>query len=136
MPEIQKADPDARRNALWLIAVVAAGAALLAWIEFAPVGLGPERFGGSPWLLVVMLVLLLVPMVAYGAYTWRLGRRVVEAGRFPAPGMKVIRDTPVQTGQRARVTGYVMMFLAVLMVASAFAGAVLFYVVYRSLTGA
>lgn len=136
MPEIQKADPGARRKALWLIAVVAAGALLLAWIELAPAGGGPERFAESPWLLVVMLVMLLVPVAACGAYTWRMGRRVVKAERFPAPGLKVVRDTPVQTGQQARVTGYMMMFLASLMVVSAFAAAALFYLVYRSLTGA
>ena len=41
-------------------------------------------------------------LVGMGAWFWRLGRRINRAGRFPPPGMKVIRDTRVRTGAEAR----------------------------------
>lgn len=37
-----------------------------------------------------------------GAWLWRLGRRINRAGRFPPPGMKVVRDTRVRTAAGAR----------------------------------
>ncbi len=40
--------------------------------------------------------------VGMGAWFWRLGRRIHRAGRFPPPGMKVIKDTPVRAGAKAR----------------------------------
>ena len=42
--------------------------------------------------------------VGMGAWFWRLGRRINLAERFPPPGMRVIKDTPVRTGARARMT--------------------------------
>ena len=40
--------------------------------------------------------------VGMGAWLWWLGRRINRADRFPPPGMKVIKDTPVRTGVKAR----------------------------------
>ena len=134
MPEIQKADPRARRNALWLFAVtVVAGSALLAWIELSPVGLGPERFAQSPGAVVLMLAILLALAAWAAVYAWRTGRRVVSAERFPPPGMLVVRDTPVHTGRRARLTGYVMMGLAVLILLSAAGAAAIIYLLLQLL---
>ncbi len=41
-------------------------------------------------------------LVGTGAWLWRLGRRINRAGRFPPPGMKVIKDTRVRTDGPAR----------------------------------
>jgi len=41
-------------------------------------------------------------LVGMGAWFWRLGRRINLAGRFPPPGMKVIKDTRVRSGAQAR----------------------------------
>jgi len=41
-------------------------------------------------------------LVGMGAWFWRLGRRINLAGRFPPPGMKVIKDTRVRSGAKAR----------------------------------
>ena len=40
--------------------------------------------------------------VGTGAWFWWLGRRINRADRFPPPGMKVIKDTPVRSGPGAR----------------------------------
>ncbi len=42
--------------------------------------------------------------VGMGAWFWRLGRRINRANRFPPPGMKVLKDTTVRTGRKARTT--------------------------------
>ncbi|NQU22182.1 MAG: hypothetical protein HQ567_12935, partial [Candidatus Nealsonbacteria bacterium] len=39
--------------------------------------------------------------VGMGFWFWWLGRKIVRADRYPPPGMKVIRDTPVRTGAAA-----------------------------------
>ena len=36
-----------------------------------------------------------------GFWFWWLGRKIIRAGRYPPPGMKVVRDTPVRTGAAA-----------------------------------
>lgn len=44
--------------------------------------------------------------VGMGGWFWWLGRRVHRSGRFPPPGMKVIKNTPVRTGARARTVAH------------------------------
>ena len=45
-------------------------------------------------------------------YLIKLGIQIIKHQQFPPPGMKVIRDTPIQTGKRALITGYILFFLA------------------------
>ncbi len=53
--------------------------------------------------------------VGMGAWFWRLGRRIHRAGRFPPPGMKVIKDTPVRAGAKARTLAMVAQVAALLL---------------------
>lgn len=118
VPEIQHADPVTRRRAL----LAAAAVALAGWAAFFVLqdwlaGL----HGGDPvetrhaledamlwgsWAACVPVALLAVWM-------WLHGGRVVRAGRYPAPGSKVIRDTEVAHGEAARLRGTALRVLAV-----------------------
>jgi len=46
------------------------------------------------------------------AYLWLLGRKVLSAREFPPPGQRVIRDTPVVTGEAAVARGNQLRVLA------------------------
>ena len=43
-----------------------------------------------------------LPILGLAVYQIILGRRILKSGRFPPPGMKVIRDTKIQTGAKAK----------------------------------
>jgi hypothetical protein len=118
VPEVQPADPATRRRALVGAAVVA----LAGWAAF---------FALQDWLRgldgadpVVMRRALeeamlwgswaaCLPVAVLATWLWLQGLRIMRAGRYPAPGAKVIRDTAVLHGDAARLRGLVMRVLAV-----------------------
>lgn len=117
MPEIQRADPVARRRVL--VAVVAVAALCVAgymtlqhWLaglrglDAAHMQQALER------ALIVASWAALVPAAIFAACLWRYGVRVCKAGRFPAPGARVIRDTPVLRGAPAQLRGAFLKVLA------------------------
>lgn len=53
----------------------------------------------------ILLVALAVGLIGFALYFGWLGLRVLRAGQFPPPGMKVIRDTPIRHGSAAKLTG-------------------------------
>jgi hypothetical protein len=128
MTEVRRADPAVRRQAILLVVLGTVVGALLI--------LGFERYRTPlrDWLLSepgeqprrVKLVfsltatLMSAPLVAFAAYFWSLGAKVVRAGVFPPPGYRVMRDTPVIAGHAAVLRGHGLQSLALcLVVASA-----------------
>lgn len=117
MDEVQPADPVTRRRALIAVAVVA----LAGWGLYFGLGhwLAGLR-GSSPAHVQAALESALVwsswatflPVAVLAACMWRYGTRVCSAERFPAPGAKVVRDTPVLHGQPARRRGTALRVLA------------------------
>jgi hypothetical protein len=61
-------------------------------------------------------------LVGMGAWFWRLGRRINLADRFPPPGMKVIKDTRVRTGAKARAVANLSQAAALLCVVAGTVG--------------
>jgi hypothetical protein len=61
-------------------------------------------------------------LVGMGAWFWRLGRRINLADRFPPPGMKVIKDTRVRTGAKARALANLAQAAALLCVVAGTVG--------------
>ena len=118
MPEIQRADVATRRRARFAAAAVAiAGWAALFvmqdWLAELHVAdpvqtrhaLEDAMLWGS-WAACIPVALLAIWM-------WLHGGRIVRAERYPAPGSKVIRDTPVLHGDAARLRGTGLRVLAV-----------------------
>lgn len=117
MPEIQPADPVTRRRAL----IVAGAIAVLGWAAFFALqnwiagleGAEPTHMRASlERALVWGSWATMLPVVALAGWLWLYGARVGRAGRFPAPGAKVVRDTPVLLGDAARVRGVALKVLA------------------------
>jgi hypothetical protein len=110
MPEIQLADPAARKRAL-----VAAGViAVLGWAAYFFLQEWLARLAGAdPAHMRESLERALVwgswaamlPVAVLAVWLWVYGARVRRAGRFPPLGAKVLRDTPVLQGDAARLRG-------------------------------
>ena len=45
-----------------------------------------------------------------GVYLLVIAFRSLKAGRYPPPGMKVIKDTRVKTGRQAKIMAYLLIF--------------------------
>lgn len=120
MTEVRRADPTARRTAILILVVGTCIGALLIvafaryrvplsdWVLADP-GSSAQRL---KLVLLLLAALLLAPLFAFAAYLWSLGGKVVRAQEFPPPGVRVIRDTPVVSGERAVSRGRLLKVLA------------------------
>ena len=120
MTEVRRADPAARRQAVLLVVLgTVVGLLLILGFERYRTQLRDSLVSEPGELarrvkLVFSLAaaLLSAPLVAFAAYLWSLGAKVVRAGVFPPPGYRVIRDTPVITGPAAESRGRLLKVLA------------------------
>jgi hypothetical protein len=136
MIEVQRADAAARRHALVVVVLGALTGALLL------VAFGRYRIPLRDWVLsepeklayrakLVVLVsggLLSTPLIAFALYLWSLGAKVLRAGRFPPPGQRVIRDTPIVSGRAAMSRGRRLKILALCL---GIASAILWLLLWR-----
>lgn len=120
MTEIRRADPAARRQVVWLlIAGALVGALLLFAFERHLASLrewiyaDPHAASGRLRRTFVGLgVVLSAPVLAFAAYLWTYGAKVLRTQESPPPGYRVIRDTLVLRGQAARIRGHAFRILA------------------------
>lgn len=117
MQRIQPADPATRRRAL----IVAGVVAVAGWAAFFALQEWLARLAGAdPQFMRESLERALVwgswaamlPVAVLAGWLWVYGARVGRAGRYPAPGAKVVRDTPVLIGDAARLRGTALKVLA------------------------
>jgi hypothetical protein len=118
--EIQPADPATRRRAL----LGAAAVAIAGWAAFFVLqdwlrGLaGADPVATRRALEDALLWgswAACLPVAVLATWMWLQGQRIVRAGRYPAPGAKVIRDTPVLHGDAARLRGTALRVLAAIL---------------------
>ncbi len=120
MEELQRADPRARRKAVATIVLgaILGGAAVLL--------LEQSRDGIHGWLaadltrakiaiLVCLIVVGFLPLLFGAIWAWRLGSRVIQEGRHPPEGLKVVRDVTILRGAQARGRGRVYRALGLLL---------------------
>ena len=121
MSDIQRADPEARRRALIaLVFAIAVGGLLIAAFEHFRGPLGDwlrsdptQTAQRARWIVFASAVLLVVPAIGVAVYLWRLGAKVLRSRRFPPPGARVVRDTPVVEGDAAATRGQALQILGV-----------------------
>jgi len=121
MNEVQKADPEARRKAIWVLVFVAAIGGLLisgfdhirepfrAWLVSDPA----DTARRARLALSVSILVLSVPGIVFAIFLWLFGAKVLRAQQFPPPGFRVVRDTPVVRGPAAVTRGHAIQVLAV-----------------------
>ncbi len=113
-PQVVRADPAMRRKAV-LIVIAGTVAAIVAigyglpwlerWVTDAIVaGNIAARRAVCLGAGAAVIGLALVVAVS-GVNMVRIGRRVTGAGRFPPPGLRVLRDTRVVAGRQAVIIG-------------------------------
>jgi hypothetical protein len=118
-PHLRSADPAARRQAVLLVLAGAClGALLIVVLERYRIPLrdwvlaNPGTSAHRRQLVVVLLaVALFTPLLALGAYLWSLGGKAVRTREFPPRGVRVVRDAPVLTGNKAVSRGGLLQLL-------------------------
>lgn len=138
-PEIVPADPTLRRWVLIALAVVIPAGILL--IQFFSGKLSDYKalaatdvdgaIAGIRELIRYLIGVNAAVTVAAAAYFLILARRVLRSGRFPPPGMRVIRDARIRRGRSARWLGRLLVLLAGVLLATNF----FFIQVYRLVGG-
>jgi hypothetical protein len=125
------ADPAYRRR-VFLVATVGVliAAAVLLWVTQwgLPMLVAYLRRAGEDGMRRVKVAAVLsqlIPLVAC-FYMFRLGLRIQKSAQLPAPGTRVIYDTPVVQGRRARQYGTAIIVLSVVIALLVVALAVLF----------
>lgn len=124
MSERRQADPTAlRRTILVLAASAVVGAilifafsryrsTLLDWVVADPENVRRR----ADLVFFVAAGLLAIPLLLFAAYLWSFGAKVVRTQSFPPEGHRMIRGTPVLTGdeaiQRGRGFKTLAMFLS------------------------
>lgn len=124
--EIVRADPRWRMRMVVLLVVLALGMAICYWYFFGRVGtaIAAGDLDGALERLrqVRRLTLALVGVaIAAAAYFLAVAVRVLRSGRFPPPGARVVRDTPVRRGTAARAIAVLSVLLSLLLPATAVA---------------
>lgn len=122
--EIVKADPALRRQMiLVLLLIFAIGLFALEWLpgELASIlAIARESPKEARARTVLLLGALIAPAVLLGMVagvdTIRRSVSTFRTGRFPPPGMRVLRDTPVLRGRGARGLAVFMATLGVLLI--------------------
>jgi hypothetical protein len=71
----------------------------------------------------IIFSLLCLSIAAAGLYGCAIGRRILESGQLPPPGMKVIADTRLIWGKEAKIWGRLMVVISMLVVFLALFGA-------------
>jgi MFS family permease len=119
--DIRPADPGARRRLTVALLIVAAagaaalyftpsiGPALLGWINTE----GDDPLQRAIFVLRAMGVLLALLLALPAVYCWVLALRVDAAGEFPPPDMKLVRETRVLRGDKARGRAWLLKALAI-----------------------
>lgn len=122
--EIVKADPVLRRQMLLvLLLILAIGLFAFEWVpaELATIlAIARESPGEARARTVLLLGALIAPAVLLGMVagvdTIRRAVSTFRTDRFPPPGMRVLRDTPVLRGRRARTLAVVMVTLGAMLI--------------------
>jgi len=140
---IAQADPRARRLAMAAAVVMFAAGGVLLWLLEGRLRAIRQMVQQNPAAAAQQAVQIAgwvawaggAGMVGLGVWLWRLGRRINRTGRFPPPGMKVVRDTPVRTGPQARNLASLAEFCAFLAVVGGVLGMWFFYRTVQRLVG-
>ena len=117
MSQIQPTDYSARRKAILLIISVAVvGGLFIVAFESYRSDLAnwflsePEKIRQKLNWVPMALTVLSAPVFIGAVYLWRIGQSVVNAQRFPPPGVAVIVNTPIITGEKAKFRGRLFKF--------------------------
>ena len=129
-----KADPSSRRKVI-LIFIIALIFGILFLKGFMPLFIEylytlPTKKAAR--IVISLLALLSVIPLTIGYLLLNQGLKIIRAERFPAPGTKVWKDTPIIKGKKARRNGMVLIVASIIiLVGGVFNATVLPYGFYE-----
>jgi len=65
-----------------------------------------------------------LPILGFGVYQILIARRILKSGQYPPPGMKMLRDTKIQTGSKAKKAAISLIVLSSVIIV------IMFFLVY------
>jgi uncharacterized membrane protein len=71
----------------------------------------------------VVLIVMFLSIIPMALCLLAFGRKVLASGQFPPPGVKVIKDTRIIQGEKARVRGRMLAFLSIILMVLGLSGA-------------
>ncbi len=77
-------------------------------------------------VLQVLSAALLIPLFPMSLYLYRFARKALVSGQFPPPGTKVLKDTEVVEGKRARRKGTLLLVASIVLAVIASVGVTYF----------
>jgi hypothetical protein len=115
--DIQRADPWARGAALVIVVVafVIGGIAVPLANLFGPAldaWFAADLENRAAGVLRLVAVFVSGSATLAAAYIWWVGHRIVRSRRYPPPGLRVLHDTVVLTGDTAESRGRLMRMIA------------------------
>ncbi|NUQ60936.1 MAG: hypothetical protein HUU20_00500 [Pirellulales bacterium] len=124
-PEVVRADPRLRRRAVLLVCLLALSGLAILWLLQARLGAIRElaetdldrAISRAVGLIRVIASIAALSFLGMAVWFGRLSWQIQSTGQYPPPGTKVIRDTLVRTGHRARRLGNLAMASAMFFVA-------------------
>lgn len=81
---------------------------------------------------VIFFVMFLLSL-GFCIYLYRLGTSILKSGQFPLPGMKVIKDTKLETGEKAKSKGRLLQIMSVLFLMMSILVPVMIFLTLRNL---
>ena len=133
--DIIRADKKYRNKALGLFFLLGLlGILLIIW--GLPSGMEYlKRLDPKTAFLIIDLVLvfIMLSMVPIGLFLLNLSRKIMKHECFPPPGMKVIKDTPIEKGKKAKVKGQILLFISLLFMIAGLCGALYIHYLFQAL---
>ena len=117
----READPRARRKAIiyLLIATVIGAGVILYFSELlASAADDPELAFERLTFIVKSLYVFVLPALWFASRMWRVARMTRDAGTWPPPDLRVIRDTRILNGKEASRRALAGQIVALLIVAT------------------
>ena len=132
--DIIRADKKYRQKALCLLFLLGLlGILIILWglpsgIEYL------KRLDPQTAFLIIDLVLvfIMLSMVPIGIFLFRVSRKILKHECFPPAGMKVIKDTPIVRGKKAKMKGQILLFISILFMIAGLCGALYVHYLFQA----
>lgn len=123
-----RADKAYRNKVLvLLVLLVSLGTLIIGWgLPWMQEDLRSRNPEEALQFMKVALVLLFLGILPMALTLLSFGRKIISTERFPPPGVRVIRDTELLEGERAKQRGRALVIVSVILVLVGLCGA--FYV--------
>lgn len=80
-----------------------------------------------PHFLIAILIIMFLSLIPFALYLLSIGKLIIKSERFPPPGIRVIRDTRLVVGEKAKTRGRAIIFFSIMLIVMALWGIMTVY---------